>query len=90
MTYYWLSFADPARHKGEQFLGASIVAADDAKAAVERAWALGINPGGEVRIAKIPRDQLQDFPLDWHNRLVSKVELNTAGHFSEYDLKRRS
>lgn len=44
----WLSFADPTRPTGRQFLGAAIVRADRIITAVRRAHALGINPGGEV------------------------------------------
>ena len=45
---FWLSFVDPDKPKGEQFLGAIAVQGDDMAAAVARTRALGINPGGEV------------------------------------------
>lgn len=48
-TYWWLSFCDAARPKGEQFLGACIVEGQSMGDAVRIAWAMDCNPGGEVR-----------------------------------------
>lgn len=46
--WWYLSFADPARPKGEQFLGAAIVDGEDLASAITSAWRRGCNPGGEV------------------------------------------
>lgn len=50
---YWMSFADPRKPQGEQFLGVCIVNADDCTSAVMVTHALGINPGGAVKIMAI-------------------------------------
>lgn len=66
MRYYFLSFAS---HVG--FLGACLVGVEDiadpkarAKLAIDEAWRLGINPGGEVLIADlsdaVPLDAMAD------------------------------
>lgn len=67
---FWLSFADPERPTGTQFLGACMVEADSPIAAVKTAHALGINPGGEVMI-------LEQAPADvvhpsWLNVLMDR------------------
>jgi len=56
---YWLSFCDPKAPTGQQFLGACLIkaAASDPKAAIETAWALGVNPGGEVQFVEATREQ---------------------------------
>lgn len=47
--FWYLSFADPRKPKGQQWLGAVIVEAPNFIRAVDRAHLLGINPGGEVK-----------------------------------------
>lgn len=54
MRWFWLSFADPTRPVGTQFLGGCYVCATDAVSAVATAHLLGINPGGEVKIWELP------------------------------------
>lgn len=51
MAFYYLSFCDVTKAKGEQFLGATVVEANDEKHAQSRATELGINPGGEIAIS---------------------------------------
>lgn len=51
---WWLSFCDPYKPAGSQFLGACLVRAPDMIAAITRAHALGINPGGEVQGLEVP------------------------------------
>lgn len=46
--WWWLSFADPDRPKGEHFLGLCIVPGGNPVQAGQIAWALGCNPGGQV------------------------------------------
>lgn len=53
MTLFWMSFCDPTLPTGEQFLGATIVEAEDSKAALRKSWRLGINPGGEVMFVEL-------------------------------------
>jgi len=45
---YWLSFCDPDRPAGPEFLGVCIIAVDDFLSAVRYAHCLNCNPGGEV------------------------------------------
>lgn len=67
---WWLSFCDTDKPEGEQFVGACIVEdAPDMVRAVERAWELGLNPGGQV--AGMP---LSDWPKDQAHRLVEDPE----------------
>lgn len=78
MSHFWLSFCDPARPAGEQFLGVAIIAAEDFENAVMRAHELGINPGGEVRGLPVPADSVERvFPHS--ERLLSRAYLQEAG-----------
>ena len=85
MTYYWLSFKDPDKPQGQQFLGACAVEADSLEVAIMRAWQLGINPGGEVAHIKVPKRLEKNIPRYGLNRLITKAELNAMGDFSDYD-----
>ena len=48
MTYFWLSFADPDKPRGKQFLGGCVIEAESFPGAITEAHRLGCNPGGEV------------------------------------------
>jgi hypothetical protein len=86
MPYYWLSFASSEKPQGEQFLGATIVEADTPVGAVRKAWNLGINPGGQVTIFRIPFDQYAELLRpEWIERLIPKDDLNAAGYFSKFN-----
>jgi hypothetical protein len=66
---WWLSFVDTDAPDEEdhEWLGICILeAGDDVASAVQRAWTLGINPGGEVCGVKIVHA-----PLCAMNRLVT-------------------
>jgi hypothetical protein len=75
MSLWYLSFADPERPRGTQFLGGVFV--DDGgggfMGGVGEAHARGINPGGEVMGLPIKKDAVLD--EKWVNRLLSKAEL---------------
>lgn len=47
-SWWWLSFTDPDRPKGDQFIGVCIVSASNVVAAGVIAHALGCNPGGQI------------------------------------------
>ena len=69
---YWLSFVDTKKPEGDKFLGVAIVRGRSAEGAVEMAWHLGINPGGEVLIAgPMPEGT---YPVTDMCRLLSKAE----------------
>jgi hypothetical protein len=72
-AWWWLSFADPKRPKGKQFLGACLVQARGFLGAVMVAKRAGINPGGEVQgMGPIPADA--DIKPGWTGRLLSREE----------------
>jgi hypothetical protein len=77
---WWLSFVDRSQSApreeqvpgGGGFLGVAIVHADDPEDAVQRAWELGCNPGGEVAIlGPGPPDA---FPPEVQDRLLTAEE----------------
>lgn len=84
MAYFWLSFCDPNKPKGAQFLGVSIVEAEHYMLAVPAAWAAKCNPGGEVQITELPlNDLLQVDKVSLVagnlNRLMDRDELERLG-----------
>lgn len=76
---WWLSFVDPSLSDppkqqvpgGGGFLGVCIVPAYGFMDAVDTAWRLGCNPGGEVK--GVPTDP--DTDLKWIGRLLSLAEI---------------
>lgn len=69
---WWLSFADPDKKNG--FLGVVIVEASCFGEAVDLAWDMGINPGGEVRGYVI-----ESIDQRYLNRLVRQPEVYEIG-----------
>ena len=74
MTFWWLSFADPAKPVGEQFLGAAIVEGEDIKDAVAAAWLNACNPGGEIEWREFPSDIWP--PPKFRNQLLSRADID--------------
>lgn len=78
----WLSFCDPDKPEGSQFLGVVITEALGFLHAIHKTWALGINPGGEVLSTEIETNhdlsRIQD-------RLLSKADLIEAKLVEEED-----
>jgi hypothetical protein len=82
MPRWWLSFVDPhkAAPRDEQvpggpgFLGVSIVRAPDFLTAVDFAWALGCNPGGEVKGYPMRPDD--PTPPEYEGRLLTREEVD--------------
>lgn len=78
---WWLSFCDPdlappleeQRPGGPSFLGAVITQAPTLAAAVTRSHVLGVNPGGEIKIAG-PMAAAFIAP-EWRDRLLSQAEI---------------
>lgn len=75
MALFWLSFCDPDKEPGSQFLGVVIVEGDNSIDAVRQAHKLGCNPGGEVSIDCINH---RTVPSALRNRLLSKADLTAA------------
>jgi hypothetical protein len=71
-----LSFADPDRPRGTQFLGACIVEAMHFVEAIKIAHVLGINPGGEVKSQGWEFDDPAkiEFIRERANKLMSRQE----------------
>lgn len=57
MSLWWLSFADPNRSRGDEFVGVAIIEAVDFSSAIKAAWTLGCNPGGEVQGTQVDPKQ---------------------------------
>lgn len=86
LGWWWLSFADAGKPKGQQFLGACVVRGTDMLGAIQNAWDMAINPGGEaLGSGPIPAHLLPD--ECWRNRLLSKNEATQQA--AEMDRKAR-
>jgi hypothetical protein len=79
--WWYLSFCDPQRPKGTQFLGVCIVRGRGVLTAMQRSHALGLNPGGECASWAIG-DQQPPLPV---NRLLSKAELGPSKTIEELE-----
>jgi hypothetical protein len=75
--HWWLSFADPDKPKGQTFLGVAIVPikTDNVEAAVDKAWELDCNPGGEVLGQEFDATSVPDRYI---GRLLSQDETNAV------------
>jgi hypothetical protein len=71
--WWWLSFADPARPRGAQFLGVAVVFAIDLGDAMSTAWRSNCNPGGQVGGRPVP-ESLGPPPPELDHRLVSNPD----------------
>jgi hypothetical protein len=69
--WWYLSFADPHRPTGEQWLGGCVVAGIDIGQAVRTAAALSCNPGGEVAALEVPREFVDRLPDEHVGRLIT-------------------
>jgi len=78
---WWLSFCDPDKAPppelqkpgGPSFLGGVITQAPTLAAAITRSHVLGVNPGGEIKIAgPIPAEYIA---AEWRDRLLSAEEI---------------
>lgn len=87
---FWMSFCDPDKPKGQQFLGVSIVEVDEldvmlaignlAMAASAKAWERQCNPGGEVAMKEIHPDDLHNLNETPRFVVLSKDDLRRLGH----------
>lgn len=86
LKMFWLSFVDTGT---DTFLGGCLVKAEDAKAAVTKSHALGINPGGEV--CMVQADAQGAFPLDTllqKEEIIALDEQSMRGEFVVYEYGR--
>lgn len=69
---WWMSFTDPGRPEGSQFLGVAIVQAPTFPAAITRSHVTGVNPGGQISFeGPLPAGFIAP---EWRDRLLSKAE----------------
>ena len=69
---FWLSFADPGRPEGTQFLGVAIIQGSTLAAAITRSHMLKVNPGGEI--ASMGPIDARYIAAEWRDRLLTKDE----------------
>jgi hypothetical protein len=69
VTTWWITFTDPDRALGSQFLGIVLVDGLDFDHAVARCFVLGCHPGGYPRGGPVP-----DQPEGVKNRLMTPEE----------------
>lgn len=83
MPFFYLSFADPDKPEGSQFLGATVVEADNVMLAVPESHRLGVNPGGEVAIIELEyltrREDMDADMLRYFRRFVPRDEVFADG-----------
>lgn len=80
MNIFYMSFADPERPAGTQWLGACVVEADTFIDAVAHARKVGCNPGGEVMGGEVPEERRPS--PEFFDRLLTldDVKAMWAGH----------
>jgi hypothetical protein len=76
MTWWWLSFVDPERPRGQRFLGGALVEAYTIGDAIRACWQMGINPGGEVMSFAVPPEYEYRLDPSITNRLLTKAEID--------------
>jgi len=82
MKLYYLSFADPTRPKGTQWLGCAYVEADSLPhATLHKSHEYGCNPGGEIMSIELPIDA--PVKPEYRNRLLNEAELRESGDSRE-------
>lgn len=72
LAWWWLSFADGDRPKGEQFLGVAIVQSFGFGGALAETHRRKCNPGGEVDGSQLPDWVVP--PPEYRNRLLTREE----------------
>ena len=73
--WFWLSFADPDKPKGEQYLGVVIVQGINPRDAHMRSHELGLNPGGEMIAMRMDHEPDEQYV----NRILTEAEARELG-----------
>lgn len=73
----WMSFCDPYKPEGQQFLGVIVTYASGLLHAHMKINALGINPGGEIRCVETDPKMIKPEHFD---KLLSKQDMIDAGY----------
>jgi hypothetical protein len=75
MGIHWLSFCDPHKGVGGQFLGVVVVRERGFTSALMFTHRMGLNPGGEVQGSELPSEPRFEKVLKGHfNRLLLREE----------------
>jgi hypothetical protein len=101
MALYWLSFCDPAKPPGTQFLGAAIVDGPytgdelaerraDIESVLRSAWRHRCNPGGDVQSMLLPEDAWNLVPEEFKNVLMSRERVAQFDKMMEAKLRKKS
>ncbi len=83
MPFYYLSFCDTKLPKGTQFLGATVVEAENEYGVAGAARALGRNPGGEIAMVELPfssRDEAPEQGRKYFDRFIPRDEVMAEEH----------
>lgn len=72
-----MSFADPQKPKGTQFLGVVITKCLGMAHAINKTHKLGINPSGEIMSQEIDPSRIKDCDFD---KLLSEKDLTEKGY----------
>lgn len=76
----WLSFCDPEKPKGSQFLGVIVINALGLSDAILKTHALGINPNGAILSLMMDDDEIKP---EHFNKLLSAKQLIKYGYADE-------
>ena len=85
-SWWWLSFADGERPRGQQYLGAVIVEAEGFATAITYAHQRGVNPGGGVKCIELPPAP-GGFWDDWKDRLLTPEEVLSVPEPPEFPVE---
>lgn len=78
-SLWWMSFADPTKPRGSQFLGVVILEVPVGVMPIQHSWDEKLNPGGEIAFAEIEGEHQATYRKEFRNRLLSRDELMAAG-----------
>ena len=74
--YLWMSFCDPLKQKGTQFLGVVLTKELILANAIDYLWEIDVNPGGEISAIEFESDD--DFIKSKVDRLLNGSDLAKA------------
>lgn len=72
-SLWYMSFCDPRKPKGQQFLGALILEAHSFEEALIISHLTKLNPGGEIQYFEI-YEEAREFCHPYMNRLMQRAE----------------
>lgn len=87
MATFWMSFCDPEKPRGSQFLGVALVDAASFPEAMTVSHMSGCNPGGEIQFVEFDDDLMAAIPDERRaamdaaprNTLMNRDELSRYG-----------